>query len=86
MKFRPQRGGLAEAMAEVQEIDPTIQGVSDALKSAYGSFAPIGEITVEPYGYDDRIGWDTHLVCVNGNACGYTDGPVTPSDASENHG
>jgi hypothetical protein len=31
---------------------------------------------VEPYYYDDRIGWDTHLVVTDGKARGFTDGPI----------
>lgn len=33
-----------------------------------------GVVTVTPYGWDSRIGWDTHIVCLNGRACGYTNG------------
>jgi hypothetical protein len=36
-----------------------------------------GSITVEPHGgIDKRVGWDTHLVCVDGMAVGYTDRAV----------
>lgn len=33
-------------------------------------------VTVEKYGngIDERCGWDTHIVCENGRACGFTDG------------
>jgi hypothetical protein len=31
-------------------------------------------VTIEWYGRDDRIGWDTHLVCVDGKAALFTDG------------
>lgn len=33
-------------------------------------------IAVKPYAYDSRIDWDTHIVTVNGNAVGFTDGPL----------
>jgi 3-phenylpropionate/cinnamic acid dioxygenase small subunit len=38
-----------------------------------------GEVTVEPYGgMDKRINWDTHIVCIDGDAFGFTNAMVTP--------
>ena len=84
MKFRPQRGSLADAMNEVQECEPTLEGLQAAMRAVYGGFAPTGEITVKPYGsgYDSRIGWNTHVVLEDGKACGFTDGPLTHPDAA----
>lgn len=71
MKFRPQRGGLAEAMKEVVELDGM-----DALKARLRSLGwPDGYVRVEPYAYDARIGWDTYIVTIDGNGVGFTDGP-----------
>lgn len=37
----------------------------------------LGEMRVEPRGYDSRIGWDTHIVTVDGwGVVGMTDGPA----------
>lgn len=72
MKYRPQRGGLKESMAEVIEIEPTINALAVVLK------VPPSAITVEAYTYDDRIGWDTYLVCIEGCAVGYTNAFVEP--------
>lgn len=34
-------------------------------------------MTIEKYGgFDERIGWDTHLLCIDGRAALYTDGPM----------
>ncbi len=71
MKYRHQRGGLAESMATVIEIEPTIDALAVMLR------VPPSAVTVERYCYDKRIGWDTYLVCVDGCAVGMTDGPAT---------
>lgn len=75
MKFRPQRGSLDAAMEEVVELDGM-----DALKAHLHSIGwHDGAVRVEPYTYDERIGWDTHIVTIDGNAVGFTDGPVEQS-------
>lgn len=76
-KYHPQRGSLEEAMKETVELADFA-----ALRAHIAETWPealLGTVVVKPYGYDARIGWDTHLVCVNGNAMGYTDGPVVES-------
>ena len=36
------------------------------------------EVKVEPYGFDSRIGWDTHMVSLKkGGVLGFTNGPLT---------
>jgi hypothetical protein len=58
-------------METVREIEPTLDALAVILK------VPPSSVTVEPYGgIDKRIGWDTHLVCIDGDAVGFTDGPV----------
>jgi len=57
-------------METVREIEPTLDALAVLLK------VPPSVISVEPYGYDVRIKWDTYLVTVEGLACGFTDGPV----------
>jgi hypothetical protein len=75
MKYREHRGGLADSMKTVREIQPSLGALAIALK------VPPSAITVNKYGdYDKRIGWDTHIVCVNGSPTGFTDGPVTDAD------
>ena len=36
-----------------------------------------GVLKVEPYLFDKRIGWDTYIVTLDGNAIGFTNGPLT---------
>jgi hypothetical protein len=81
MKYRDHRGGLAESMETVREIEPTIDALAVILK------VPSSAITVEKYGgYDERIGWDTYLVCVEGQPVGFTDGPCSTNDAIAKQG
>lgn len=70
-QYRDHRGGLAESMETVQKMN-TLGDIQQHLEPLFGP----GEITVEEYIQDDRIEWDTHIVCHDGNAVGYTDGPV----------
>ena len=82
MKFRPQRGSLADAMAEVVEIAPNTESLANAMNKIYDmsatpahAFKP-EQIVVEPYGFDERIHWDTHIVTAQGRVYGFTDGPL----------
>jgi hypothetical protein len=70
IKFRGHRGTLDEAMKTVVELEPTLA----ALTAHLG--AKPKQVKVEKYMYDDRIGWDTHIVTVDGEAVGFTNGPV----------
>lgn len=57
---------LNESMLTVKEIEPTEKSVREYFNE------PTGILTVKPYCYDERIDWDTHIVCINGNAIGFT--------------
>lgn len=59
-----------ETVVEFDGLFRLVELINDA------GFEP-GEIEVNPYCFDDRIGWDTHLVTVDGKAVGMTDGPVS---------
>lgn len=37
---------------------------------------------IEPYGFDERIGWDTHLITVAGKAALFSDGPLSLSNVA----
>jgi hypothetical protein len=82
MKYRPQRGSLDVSMAEVVEVSGMDELLAAMLRGMEGWY-PLdhrpsrSNVTVEPYGFDDRIGWDTYLVCASGHAWGFTDGPLT---------
>jgi len=70
IKFRHHRGSLSDSMDTVVQV-ASLQELADILK------VEVDTISIKPYGYDKRIDWDTHLVCVNGDAVGFTDGYFT---------
>lgn len=77
MKFRPVRGGLEDAMKEVVEV-----GTTDDLRKLVPEYMlkPDADgfilIRAKSQGFDERIGWDSHLLTVNGEPFGYLDGPL----------
>lgn len=64
MKFRPQRGSLEESMAACVELS----GIGDLSAHLVTSS---DRLTFIPYGYDDRVKWDTYCVCIDGQAIGF---------------
>lgn len=79
-KFRFHRGGLAESMETVVTVADKA-ALCNQVRAARGYPAfEDGQIAVSPYCYDARIGWDTHIVTLEGNAIGYTDGPMEGTD------
>lgn len=78
-KFRLHRGDLGESLATVVEIQTFSDLVAQVARhcSDFGWGGVTAEtVTVKPYGFDARINWDTHMVCLSGNAVGFTDGPI----------
>jgi hypothetical protein len=83
VKFREHRGSLADAMETVIEVAdrPALIEHIKALEpwgwsDCYLSVVD-GDVTIEPYGYDNRIGWDTHIVKLKGyGVIGFTNGPL----------
>jgi len=77
MRIREHRGGLAESMATVVDIEPTMGSVVTEVGRKLGREVKVGEVRVEPIGHDPKTGWDTHMVQVEGwGVYGFTDGPV----------
>jgi hypothetical protein len=79
MKVRPHRRLLAEAMAEVQEIEPTRAALLRWADESIGGMQPpdLSGLKCEPYTYDDRIKWNTYIVHLPGwGVLGFTDGPL----------
>lgn len=74
VKFRFQRGLLSDSMKTVVEV----ADLSELLAVVQESFpiASDSNIAIAKYYYDGRIGWDTHIVCIDCNGIGFTDGPV----------
>lgn len=77
MQFRWHRGSLADSMATVVVIEPTKAALLVELRKVILQ-AHEDSVEVEPYGpgIDERIGWRTHIVTINGSAVGMTDGPL----------
>ena len=73
--YRDHRGGLAESMQDAREMADFAE-LKRHLFRVFGE----GKITVEPYGYDSRIQWNTHIVCHNGRGVGYTNAPVNTQE------
>lgn len=69
---------LDESMEHSNGYDPRSWGsLFDYLRWRFYFLSPTEEnITIVPYGRDERIGWDTHLVCVDGRAALYMNGPL----------
>jgi hypothetical protein len=80
MKIRIHKGSLSDSMNTAAEIEPTREAVVQYLRDQWGGLG-YGvypeDITVEPYCYDQRIGWNIFIVLLNGKAAAFTDGPLT---------
>ena len=85
MKLREHRGCLADSLTTVIEIDPTMDALVAAIKRALMHYVAVSPdlVHVEPCGIDARIGWNTHIVTVDGyGVFGWTDGPLSPTPPS----
>ena len=71
-KYREHKGGLEEA--PIMDM----QSMTELTTKVHGQFGMKGdeEITIEPYAFDTRVGWDTHAVKADGKIVGFTDGPI----------
>lgn len=81
MKFREHRRLLDESMETVVELADYNALLDHLRKSAahWPTHPPVTAETVriEPYGRDERIGWDTHIVTLKDyGVLGFTDGPA----------
>ena len=81
LKYRPQRGGLAESMTQVADISPNLAALTKHINDLGWFWYPIhsDQVKVIHQGFDARINWDTYIVMVDGQAVGFTDGPCTES-------
>ena len=79
MKVRPSSSFMTidESMKHELEI-PDWDALVAFLQKEWVAWKPDSVVTVEKYGtgIDKRIGWDTHLVCVDGRAALLSDGPM----------
>jgi hypothetical protein len=82
MKVRPHRRLLDEAMAEVQEIEPTMDALRKWVDASFGVMQPpdLSNLELQHYTYDARIEWDTWIITLPGfGVLGFTDGPLQAS-------
>ena len=68
--YRDHRGSLRNSMSTMQRFD-TEAGLREHIVRHYGE---IQTLEYEHIGMDDRIGWDTWYVLVNGTCVGMTNG------------
>ena len=77
--FRDHRNLLKDSMDTVRQVaslDDLILDLQKGLRFFDRDIAK-DQVTIKPYCYDNRIGWDTHIVIVEGyGVCGFTDGPL----------
>jgi len=65
---------LAEAMERVAEVRDRAELIA-YLQKHYDFWQPTeANVTIEAYGRDERNGWDTHLICIDGKAALFSDG------------
>ena len=68
-------------MQTVVEIDPNLPALVQLINAELGQFgvkATSENVHVEMYCTEHRIGWNTHIVTIDGwGVYGFTDGPVT---------
>jgi len=79
-QYRDHKGSLADAMKTVQTFTAKIYLI-EYLQDKVDQFMPgkynCAHITIEPYGYDRRIRWNTYIVKLGGyGVFGFTDSPV----------
>ncbi len=76
MKIRPASSFLSldESMAHVTEVKDRAELVAFLREHWRRDEATEENVTIEPYQRDERIGWDTHLICVDGHAALFSDG------------
>lgn len=79
--YRSHRGGLHDSMETVRPVKGFDDLVAVLRQEREGwpdqSVVTSGSVLVKPYGFDERIGWDTHVVTVAGRAVGFTNGPLS---------
>jgi hypothetical protein len=82
-RIRIHRGSLADSMETVRVVNGSKEDLFAIIQK---SLEPFGReitsdmLTVTPYHYDSRIGWDTHLITIEGyGVWGMADGPLLDS-------
>jgi hypothetical protein len=65
-----------DTVREVASLDDLILDLQKGLRF-FGRDITKDQVTIKPYCYDNRIGWDTYIVIVKGHGVyGFTNGPL----------
>ena len=79
-KYRDHRGGLIESMETTQEFnnkDSLLEYLQSILDDCFSGHLDSSNVKIEPYCFDERVGWDCHIVHLEGwGVFGFTNGPV----------
>jgi len=77
--YRDYHGSFDRSMKTVQEFEnreALVKYLQDDIDQ-FNTGRDCNNITIEPYGFDPRIGWDCHIVHLKGyGVFGFTNGPV----------
>jgi hypothetical protein len=66
---------LADSLDTVREVADRA-ALMALLREHFADMNPTDDnVTIKRYGRDERIGWDTHLICIGGKAALFSDGP-----------
>lgn len=80
MRLRQHRGLLEDSLKTTVIIEPTKEALLAEINKSYSDWGlsfTVDDITIVKTMYDERCGWDTHLVEIRGQGVyGMTDGPV----------
>lgn len=69
MLFRYHRGSLDESMKTIVQIN-SVHELCELLN------VDEKDLKCEPYGYDERIGWDAYVITVSYSVYGFTNGDI----------
>lgn len=74
---------IGEAMERVVDIADGA-ALMEYLRRHFDYWNPTEDnVSIRPYGYDGRVQWDTHLICIDGKAALFSDGPIPHTASGE---
>ena len=78
MRIRRHCSGYIESMETTEEVSSMAEVVAYINKQwELDPGITASQVIIEPYsGIDERNGWDTWIVCVDGRVFGMSDGPL----------
>ncbi len=73
MLFRLHRGSLDNSMKTVKEVE-TLSDIIKYLKE--DGLIDVKSLTCKFYCFDERINWNTYIICSKGQAVGFSNGMI----------